>query len=181
MNKKMSTRMLSNNQEILVDFLNTHLAMVAFLMPWKRVTTTVATVEHHSLWSLFDMLNVDQWMIATGKTDDSLETKTHTFIGLVVTLLVCCIISFGSSVFYPNESGIRFGLDFINFSLGTVLLILAITFQGDFDAYWKHAAGGDPKVDYEQMFLVVGVLAGQIFLSLVGLGDKFKDVYNKYF
>lgn len=177
----MSTRILSNNQEILVDFLNTHLAMVAFLMPWKRVTITVATVEHHSLYTLFDMLNIDQWVIAAGETDDSLETKTHAFIGLAVALLVCCILSFVSSVFYANESGIRFGLDFVNFSLGTVLLILAIRFQSDFDAYIEYAAGGDPSVDYEQMFLVVGVLAGQVFLSLVGLCDKFKAVYNKNF
>lgn len=174
-------RMLSNNQEIVLDFLNTHLAMTAFLMPWKRVTTTVAGVAAHELWSLFDALNVEKWMVAVGKQDEGLETKTHTFVGLTVSLLVFCILSFGSSVFYPRETGIRFGLDFINFALGTVTLILAITFQSDFDAYFKHLAGGDPNVDYEQMFLVVGVLAGQVFLSLLGLGDKFKEVTSKYF
>lgn len=176
----MSMRMLSMNQEILLDFLNTHLAMVAFLMPWKRVTTTTNTIKHHQLWSLFNMLNIDQWQIAVDKFDDSLESKTHIFIGLVVGLLVCCIFSFILSTFFPNMLRIRFGLDFINFSLGTILLILAIAFQNDFDAYWKYSAMNNINVDYEEMFLVIGILAGQIFLSLVSIGDKLKVMYNKY-
>jgi hypothetical protein len=178
--------MLTANQEVVVDFLNTHLAMTMFLMPWKRVTVTVGTgiaaVSTNSLWTLFDFLNVDKWMIAAGKPDDSLVTKTHVFIGLCVALLLSCILSFGTSVFYTRETGLRFGLDFINFALGSVILILAITFQGDFDAYWKHTASGatGTVTDYEQMFLVVGVAAVQVFLSLVCMGDKFKEVFDKY-
>lgn len=183
-NKK---RMLTSNQEVVVDFLNTHLAMVMFLMPWKRITTTVGTgadaVSTNTLYTLFDFLNIDKWMVGAGKYDDGLVTKTHAFIGLSVVLLLSCIMSFGTVVFYTRESTMRFGLDFINFSLGSVILILAITFQADFDAYWKHAASSDPMgtvTDYEQVFLVVGVAAVQVFLSLVCMGDKFKEVFAKW-
>lgn len=182
-----SQRLLSQNHETLLDFLNTHLAMVAFLMPWKKITVDVGTgaalVSTNHLWTLFDFLNVDKWMVGAGKTDDSLTTKTHTLIALSVTLLFTCILSFASGLFYAKDTGVRFGLDFVNFSLGAVLLVLAITFQTDFDAFWKHAASSDPagtKTDYEQMFMVIGILTGQVFLSLVSMGDKFAEIRQKY-
>jgi hypothetical protein len=171
--------MLSNNQEIVLDFLNTHFAMVAFLMPWKRITITTGTASEHLLYSLFNMNSIETWTVAANTEDDGLRTMTHTFIGLTVSLLLVCILSFLFAVFYPRETGMRFGLDLINFALGTVTLVLAVTSQSDFDKYWKHFANGNTNVDYEQMFLVVGVLTGQIFLSLLVLGDKFKMFYYK--
>jgi hypothetical protein len=183
----MSKRMLTANQEVVVDFLNTHLAMVMLLMPWKRTTVTVGTgdsaISTNHLFTLFDFLNIDKWMIAAGKDEGALETKTHVFIGLTVALLLSCIMSFGSSVFYNKETTMRYGLDFVNFALGSVILILSVTFQEDFDAFWKYAASGDPsgtKTDYEQMFLVVGVVTVQVLLSLLCMGDKFKEVFAKY-
>jgi hypothetical protein len=179
-----SKRMLTNNQEVAVDFLNTHLAMVVFLMPWKRITVTAGGESQNGLFSLFNFLNIDPWVVGMDTVDDTLVTKTHTFIGLSVVLLVSCILSFATSVFYAKDVGVRFGLDFINFALGSVILILAVTFQSDFDAYWKFISDNAPSgavVDYEQMFLVVGVLVGQIVLSLLCMADKFKDVYEKLY
>lgn len=168
--------MLSNSQEILLEFLSTHLAMVSLLMPWKR--TSIGTVNH--LWTLFDMINVDTWKVGmvdgVAVYDDDLGTKTNVFIGLAVTVLVSSIISFAASVLHPRETGIRLSLSFVNFVLGVVLLSLVVAFQEDFDKYFKVLGGGDTAYDSEQMFLSVGVLAGYVFLNLVCLVDKVKEL-----
>lgn len=181
--------MFTSDQETLINFLNTHLGMVAFLMPWKRTglatVTAGVTTTTYQLYSLFDMMNIDTWSISDTATDDTLTSKTNAFVGLVVSLLVVLILSFGSSVMYPREVSARLGLDLTSLCLGVVLLALAIAYQGDFDAYWKHEAAvinendSNKTLDADQMFLVIGILCGQIALSLVCAVDKVRELYNK--
>ena len=192
-----SSRVLSNNQEVFLSFLNTHLGMAALLMPWKKLvdTTTMAgktsTVEH--LITLFDMLVQDpkKWIVGANKElDDTLEGKVHVLFGLTIALLLALIVSFASSLYYPREVVYRFGVDLVGLILGAVTLILAVTFQPDLDAHWKWFAGnpdGSPipvmssyERDYKQAFLVIGVLVGQVVLSLGLVGDKLKEVLEKW-
>lgn len=156
--------------------------MVAFLMPWKRTTVevTATKVISHHLWTLFDMIHIgeNEWMVAANKYDDTLHSKTAIFIGLVVSLLLFTITAFAANLFYPREVVPRFANDVVAFLVGTVILILAITFQADFDAYWKYESmqiGAGKTYDWEQDFLVIGVLVGQMVLSLVLLVDKYGD------
>ena len=189
-----SSRVLSSNQEVFLNFLNTHLGMAALLMPWKKLVdtptdTTKHTVQH--LITLFDMLHQDpaKWMIGPGQLDDTLEGKVHVLLGMTASLLFVLIVGFAASLFYPRETVYRFGVDLVGLIMGAVTLILAITFQPDFDKHWKHFStngnGGpvyllaDHERDYKQMFLVVGVLAGQITLSLGLVADKMKEVLEK--
>lgn len=197
-----SSRVLTNNQEVFLNFLNTHLGMVALLMPWKKLvdtttdTTKTKTIEH--LITLFDMVLQDpkKWMIGVdgaGKLDDTLEGKVHVFLGMTAALLFVLIIGFASSLYYPREVTYRFGIDLVGLILGATTLILAVTFQSDFDAHWKwYATQSTPSTahpypriegyerDYKQAFLVIGVLAGQIVISLGLVGDKLREVLEKW-
>lgn len=191
-----SSKILSNNQEIFLNFLNTHLAMVAFLMPWKKLVDTTTdetktkTVIH--LITLFDMIHYDpkKWMIAMNDVDDTLQDKAHILLGIAVALLFITIVGFSAVLYYPREVTYRFWVDVVSLILGTTLLILAVTFQSDFDAHWKYYSSngnGGPELlmdgyerDYKQAFLVIGVLAGQIVLSLGLIGDKLKEVLEKW-
>lgn len=183
--------MLSNNQEIALNFLNTHFSMTTLLMPWKRTTLKVvavgtADVVSNQLYSLFNLANIDTWKIGMSSADppvaildDDLNGRVHMLIGVAVALLLFTIMTLGSSILYPRELKGRFGLDFISLVLSSTLLVLSITFQDGFDAYWKQIALGTPSgttLDWEQMFLVVGVLVGQIVVNLTLFGDKVKDV-----
>jgi hypothetical protein len=168
--------------------------MVALLMPWKKLVDTSAdktvTIEH--LITLFDMTlqNSDTWMIGPGNLDDTLEGKVHVLLGMTAATLFVLIVGFVASLFYPRETSYRFGIDLVGLIMGAVTLILAITFQPDFDKHWKHyAVNGDGGPVYrkdghtrdaDQMFLVVGVLAGQITLSLGLVADKMKEVLEKW-
>ena len=190
-----SSRVLTSNQEVFLNFLNTHLAMAAFLMPWKKLVDTNDTTKEvtgtHFI-TLFDMLHKLKWMTEAGDHTDDLEGKVHILFGMTVSLLVVTILGFVAALYYPRETVSKFGIDVVSLIMGSVTLILALTFQSDFDASWKFykANPGNPSNDdvlasgstrdYEQMFLVVGVLAGQIVLSLGLAGDKLKEVLEKW-
>lgn len=183
--------MLTNAQENVLHFLNTHLAMVALLMPWKKVVTVVdATKEENvELFTLLDFSHFPDsvwWVGMNGAAkvyDTSLIDKTHILIGVTASVLFFSILGFLGSVMYPRDTSARFGIDTISLIMGIVTLVLAITFQTDFDAVWvqakKFQAGNGLTVDPDQMFLVIGVLVGQIVVSLALMGDKIKEVTSK--
>lgn len=192
-----SSRVLSNNQEVFLNFLNTHLAMAAFLMPWKKLVDTSADKTKYvtHLITLFDMFDHDpDWMVAAGTPDSTLEGKVHVLLGMTIGLLIVTIVGFAAALYYPRETVSKFGIDLVGLIMGSVTLILALTFQPDFDKAWKFYSvapgSGSPtnqntllsgyERDYEQMFLVVGVLVGQIVLSLGLAGDKLKEVLEKW-
>jgi hypothetical protein len=192
-----STRVLTSNQEVFLNFLNTHFAMAAFLMPWKKLVDTDETtkeVTYTHFITLFDMLSKKKWMSGAGDITDDLEGKVHILFGMTVTLLVVTILGFVASLFYTRETVSKFWIDVISLIMGSVTLILALTFQSDFDASWKFhstASGAESvanpyklaannKRDHEQMFLVVGVIVGQIVLSIGLAGDKLREVLERW-
>lgn len=182
------TQVLSNSQENILHFLNTHLAMVALLMPWKKVgITPTGEPEQVVLFTLLDFVHTDKedWVVrdTAPMYDETLVDKSNALIGVTSAMLVFTILGFVGSVVYPNKGTERFGIDAISLIMGVVTLALALSFQGDFDAKWAHdnKVNGmqGPVIDYDQMFLVVGVLVGQIVISLALMSDKLKEVISK--
>jgi hypothetical protein len=177
------SRFFTDNQEIVINFLNTHLAMVAFLMPWKRVSIeekATGEVSHH-LWTLFDLIHMkkDEWVIGmNNELDESLHAKSLSFLGVSVSLLFVTIVAMLANVFYPREIVPRFTNDVVAFLIGTTLLVLCVAFQSDFDAYWSYASksyNAEYTYDWEQDFLVIGIIVGQLVLTLALLVDKYGD------
>jgi hypothetical protein len=180
---------LTNVQENVLHFLNSHLAMVALLMPWKKVSyvLTETSVETVKLFTLFDMAHWqhDDRKVAmvdgVEKWDDSLEGKSHVLIGVTASVLLFTILGFLGSVLYSSKSHERFGIDAISLIMGIVTLVLAVTFQADFDEKWVRDGklrGMDYVTDPDQMFLVIGVIVGQILVSLTLMGEKAREIFQ---
>ena len=178
---------LSNTQEVVLDFINTHLAMLVVFMPWKKTTLKKVEEGHADVYtrewySLIDFESINKWKIGMNKFDDDLPARTNWLMGLAIALTVFTVLSFIATLFFPRDVKSRAGLDFVTLVLGSVVLILALTFQDGFDEFWKYKAtqvGTGETLDWEQTFLVVVVLPFQILISLALFGDKVREL-TKY-
>lgn len=176
--------------EELVAFTSTHLAMVTFLMPWKKivetniVTTNVTTTK---LFSLFDMMEVDKWYYKMSTTvppvpldDESLTTMVTTIICLAIISLLFSIVSFGLRTFYPAiDPNIHSIVDFTSWGTVLALLVVSLISQGDFDASWafgyRAGLGLDHTADTDKMFLSVGVIVIHLLMLSYFVGKDIMD------
>lgn len=172
--------------EELVAFTSTHLAMVTFLMPWKKLTTGEGDDLEVHLWTLFDMFNKKEWVYmdksvdpAVAKVDDSLPTMVKVLLSLAVVSLFLSIVAFVLRSFYQTvDANVHSIVDFLSWGSVLGLLIVSVISQSDFDrSFDKHYRTAPADViDSEKMFLSLGVIAVHISVHTFGVG---KDIYDR--
>jgi hypothetical protein len=168
--------------EELVTFTSTHLAMVTFLMPWKKLTTGEGDDLEVHLWTLFDMFNKKEWVYmdnGVAKVDESLPGIVTALLSLAVVSLFLSIVAFVLRSFYQTvDSNVHSIVDFLSWGSVLGLLIVSVLYQSDFDrSFDKHYRTAPADViDSEKMFLSLGVIAVHISVHTFGVG---KDVWDR--
>lgn len=176
--------------EELVAFTSTHLAMVTFLMPWKKIVeTTIAEpkVDTTVLWTIWDMNNVDKWYYKTMNAtstmpveDESLSTMVIVFLTLLVVSLALSISKWALVTFYnaidPNVTSV---VDFLSWGTVLSLLITMVISQSDFDKAWafNYHEIYEPEhtADTDAMFLPIGVVAVHLAILSYFVGNDIME------
>ena len=161
---------VSNNKnkkmyELFVAFLSTHLAMVTYLMPWKKIITASG---EHVLYTLWDANNIETWV----NTD--LPSSVHTIIGLTTAVLAVSVLTYILRQFYAAlNPDIYSVLDLTNWGLILGVLVVTLTCQADFDTEFalKYPGG-----DTNKLFLTIAIISVHLLLITLFVA---KDLYER--
>lgn len=129
--------------ENIILFLNTHLALLTLLMPWKSIPITYIVTNDSETWlySLWNMFYMPNWPLNANQVEDeSLSTGVNWFIGLLCVMLLLSLTALAmNTVLVDHKHPYVFTIvNLLNFLVSVGLGVFVLVSQKSFDDSFAH-------------------------------------------